>query len=175
MAMVKLVGTILLIAVSVSCGVMAAGGLRQRLTALRQLRRMLEALRLMIRYEALEVVQMTARLADDETLTELEFIPYINQYAASAVETGGESFAEAWHRAVDEHCGSFSKEDIPLIMRTGSVLGVCDCEGQLQSLAACCAECDRLIDEAQGQYQAKGRLYRALGAVAGALIAVVVI
>lgn len=173
--MIKGLGVIILLLMSALTGCLAAGGLRKRLKALRQLRAMLEALRLMIRYEALEAEQIAARLADDETLDELKFLIPLKEYSAKAFETGEETFAQIWKRAVEDAPGSFSEEDADLIVRIGANIGVSDCEGQLAALTLACAENERLIAEAQEQYHAKGRLYRALGAVAGAVIAVIAV
>ena len=57
----------------------------------------------------------------------------------------------------------------------GNVLGSCSCDGQLSALSLACEETDRLIIDAGEQYEAKGRLYRALGAIAGAVIAVIIV
>lgn len=173
--MIRAAGIIILLFMSALTGCFAAGGLKKRLKALRQLRTMLESLRLMIRYEALEVDQIAARLADDETLDELEFLVPLKEYSENSLKTGEETFAEIWKRAAENYPGSFSEEDLELILRIGANIGVSDCEGQLAALTLACSENDRLIAEAQEQYRSKGRLYRALGAVAGAVIAVIAV
>ncbi len=169
--MLRLAGIILLAAVCAMMGMLAAGSLKNRVKAVRQIRIMLERIRLMIRYEALEVNDIVRRLSDDDKLSELRFIPLLH----SMQENGEDDFHAAWDRAVDEARDELTDNDIALLKRTGSILGSCDCEGQLAALAVCCDEADRLAADAQEQYNAKGKLYRSLGAVAGALIAVIAV
>lgn len=172
---VKLTGIMLLLFMSVLTGFCAADGLRRRLYELKALRNMLEALRLMVRYEALEVTEMARRLNEGELSGKIEFISPLCGLIQSQVETGSMTFSEAWSKAVNENSGAFSDDDKALILRVGNVLGSCGCDGQLSALSLACEETDRLITDAEEQYRSKGRLYRALGAIAGALIAVIAV
>lgn len=173
--MIKLTGIMLLLFMSVLTGFFAADGLRRRLSGLKALRNMLEALRLMERYEALEVTEMVRRLCEGDMYADVGFIAPLNVLMQSEVETGSMTFSEAWNKAVDENRGAFSDDDRALICRVGNMLGSCSCDGQLSALSLACEETDRLIADADEQYRAKGRLYRALGAIAGAVIAVIVL
>lgn len=173
--MIRLVGTILLLTASVAAGSFAAEGLKTRVKALKQVRIMLESLRLMIRYEALEVSEIVRRLSENSELSRLNFITYLNKYSAECFDKGELTFDELWKKAVSENSDGLSAEDISVISRTGRVLGSCDSDGQLCALTGLCDETDRLINEAREQYLAKGKLYRALGAVAGAFIAIMLV
>ncbi|MCI7768263.1 MAG: stage III sporulation protein AB [Oscillospiraceae bacterium] len=173
--MVKLLGTILLLFMSALTGSFAAEGLKARVRELKQLRLCLESLRLMIRYEALEVTEIVRRLSEDSTFSGLAFIAPLKKYTDEACESGKMTFGEAWDKALSENRGSLSEEDIALASRAGKILGSCDCDGQLSALTLLCEEADRLIMDAKEQYMAKGKLYRALGAITGAVIAVIVV
>lgn len=173
--MIRLVGTVFLLTASVAAGSFAAENLKMRLKALKQLRIMLEALRLMIRYEALEVSEIVRRLSENSELSQLSFIAYLQKYSAKCFDSGEMTFEELWEKAVSENSGELSAEDISVISRTGRILGSCDSDGQLCALTGLCDETDRLINEAREQYIAKGKLYRALGAVAGAFIAIMLV
>ena len=169
--MVKITGIMLLLFMSAMTGFFAADSLRRRLCGLKALRNMLESLRLMVRYEALEVTEMVRRLCEGEISSEISFISALNELIQSEVETGNMTFSKAWSMAVNENGGAFTEDDKALICRVGNVLG----DGQLSALSLACEETDRLIIDAGEQYKAKGRLYRALGAIAGAVIAVIIV
>ena len=85
------------------------------------------------------------------------------------------TFDGLWKKAISENSGELTAEDLSVISRTGRILGSCDSDGQLCALTGLCDETDRLISEAREQYLAKGKLYRALGAVAGAFIAIMLV
>lgn len=173
--MIRLVGTVFLLTASVAAGSFAAEYLKMRLKKLKQLRIMLESLRLMIRYEALEVSEIIRRLSENSELSQLSFIVYLQKYAAECFESGEMTFDELWEKAISENSGDLTAEDISVISRMGRILGSCDSDGQLCTLTGLCDETDRLINEAREQYLAKGKLYRALGAVAGAFIAIMLV
>lgn len=173
--MLKITGIMLLLLMSALTGCLAADGLKKRVKALKQLRMLIETLRLMIRYEALEVMEISRRLADDNKFSMLTFIPYLNENVLEYVGHGEMTFYEAWDKSVSEHSDSLTPEDTALLRRIGSCLGSCDCEGQIASLTMYSEQADKLISEAEEQYRSKGRLYRSLGAVAGALIAVIAV
>ena len=173
--MIKLIGTALLLITSIMTGSLAAEGLKARVSALKQVRIMLESLRLMIRYEALEVSEIVRRLSEDRELSGLKFISPLKNYSDECFEKGLATFDEIWERALSENTGDLPNEGVSVLSRTGKILGSCDCDGQLSALSILCEETDRLIAEAKEQYLAKGKLYRALGAVAGAFIAVIAV
>lgn len=168
----KIIGIALLAVMSVMCGCYASDGLKKRAAALKSFRTMVESIRLMVRYEALEVSDIVRRLSDDGALRGLDFICLLKSYMD---EDNVTPFSKLWSKAADNGCESFNEEDMELIKRTGNVLGSCDCEGQLSALSSIMAQADRLIAEADEQYKSKGRLYRSLGAAAGALIAIVIV
>lgn len=173
--MIKLIGTLLLLMTSVMTGSLAAEGLKARVKALKQVRIMLESLRLMVRYEALDVPEMLRRLSEDKELSGLKFLSHLKNHSDDCFEKGLMTFDELWERILKENAGDFPDEGISVLSRTGKILGSCDCDGQLSALSILCEETDRLIDEAKEQYLAKGKLYRALGAVTGAFIAVIAV
>lgn len=173
--MIRITGIILLLIMSVCTGWLAAGNLKKRVRALRQLRAMLEEIRILIRYEAAEVSEIIRRICNSSGFEELLFLNALSDCGDRLCAYDGETFSDLWNKALSERPGSFSEEDLELIGRIGSCLGTCDCEGQLSALSLLMVQTDKLITEAEEQYNAKGRLYRSLGAVAGALIAVLVV
>ena len=136
---------------------------------------MLEALRLMIRYEALEVSEIIRRLSENNELSDLGFIAFLQKYSAKCFDDGEMTLDGLWEKAISENSGGLTAEDLSVITRIGRILGSCDSDGQLCALTGLCDETDRLISEAREQYLAKGKLYRALGAVAGAFIAIMLV
>ncbi|MGN0666346.1 MAG: stage III sporulation protein AB [Huintestinicola sp.] len=170
----KLTGIVILAAMSICTGFIAADGLMHRLQALKQLRMMLENIRLMIRYESVPLDEIFRRLSENESYDRLLFIAPAAEML-QGVPYAGTSFSSQWEDIVNKHCGSFTREDTDIICSLGTVLGTTDTEGQLSALSLAVEMTDTLISDASEQYRAKGRLYRSLGAIAGALIAVIII
>lgn len=169
----KMIGIIILVVTSSAAGCFASAELKSRAANMRQVRLMIEKLRLMIRYEALEVSEISRRLGEDESLGGIPFLKNLSENVPLFLE-GRETFCECWRRSVRD-CGVFSPEETALLFSIGDILGSCDCEGQLSALSLCGEEADRLAARSEEAYRAKGRLYRSLGAVAGALIAIIII
>ncbi|MGN0641678.1 MAG: stage III sporulation protein AB [Huintestinicola sp.] len=172
----KIIGIFILITMSALTGCLAANGLKRRVDALRQLKLMLENIRLMIRYEAAPLGEIVCRLCESGAYGRLDFLPSLREsLEGEDIYSAEMNFNLFWSAALEEHRGAFSEEDMTLLANLGSVLGTTDAEGQLSALSLAEAETSNLISGANEQYRAKGRLYRSLGAVAGALIAVVII
>ena len=169
----KIPGIIILIITSCAAGCFASAGLKSKAENMQQVRLMIEKLRLMIRYEAIEVSEISRRLAEDDSLSGLRFLGELWKNASLFYE-GNETFCACWRRAVETDW-TFSGEERDLLYNIGDILGSCDCEGQLSALSLCGSEADRLAALAREAYAAKGRLYRSLGAVAGALIAIIIV
>lgn len=131
---------------------------------------MTEKIRLMIRYEEATVYEIVRRCAEDESIKELEFTETLCRCTDENTP-----FSAAWSKAVRESRLRLTDGDRSLLMRIGNILGTTDCEGQLSTLSGILAEIDKAIEDAEEQYHAKGRLYRSLGAIAGAAIAVIIV
>ena len=79
---------IFMVVESAAAGSFAAESLKKRLKTLKQVRIMLESLRLMIRYEALEVSEIIRRLSENSELSELGFIAYLQKYSTKCFDAG---------------------------------------------------------------------------------------
>ena len=122
--MISLVGTVFLMTASVAAGSFAAESLKKRLKTLKQVRIMLEALRLMIRYEALEVSEIIRRLSENNELSDLGFITYLQKYSAKCFDDGEMTFDGLWEKAISENSGELTAEDISVISRPKRVSGL---------------------------------------------------
>ncbi|MCM1577876.1 MAG: stage III sporulation protein AB [Ruminococcus sp.] len=170
----KITGIVILILSSCLAGCLASAELKRRAENMRRIRLMIEKLRLMIRYEALEVSEIARRLAEDESLGGLDFLTELTDSVSGFYGDGcGETFRACWRKAADN--AGFPPDERDLLFNIGDILGSCDCEGQLSALSLCAAEADRLAALSLENSAAKGRLYRSLGAVAGALIAIMIV
>lgn len=170
----KLAGICIIVTMSVLSGWIAAGALKKRVSSLRYMRELIESLILMIRYEALEVDDIALRLSDTESFDELSFVKLLGS-STEKLRSGENTFREIWDMAADKCDDGFAAEDTELLRRIGSVIGSCDTQGQLSALSLYAIRADKLISDAEEQYKSKGRLYRSLGAVAGALMAVIAV
>lgn len=61
------------------------------------------------------------------------------------------------------------------LIRLGTSLGTTDCEGQLAALALCRTQLESAAAEAAENVRVKGRLYRALGFLGGAMAGIVLL
>lgn len=169
----KLAGICIVAAMPLLSGRIAAGALKKRVSSLRQMRELIGSLSLMIRYEALEVDEIALRLKDGG-FDELSFVKLLGS-STEKLKDGEKTFREIWDLAADKCDDGFAAEDTELLRRIGSVIGSCDTEGQLSALSLYALRADKLISDAEEQYKAKGRLYCSLGAVAGALMALIAV
>ena len=94
--MIRLVGTVFLLTASVAAGSFAAESLKKRLKTLKQVRIMLEALRLMIRYEVLEVSEIIRRLSENNELSDLGFIAFLQKYSTKCFDDGEMTIDGLW-------------------------------------------------------------------------------
>lgn len=166
----KLLGIIIAVIISALTGNYYAVRLGRRLELLKKLEYMLEKMEILIRCRSATVYEMIRELSRDKRLEELEFLKYI--------DVGGENitFHEMWERGVNDFRSACLKsEDIDLLINIGAELGTSDTQGQLESLAMSRASLSLMIKESQEEYAKKASLYRSMGVLAGALVAVLLI
>lgn len=159
----KLFGLLLLLIAAVSCGCHAADGLRKRVIRLQQLRRMLNAITIHLRYTLPTVQELLKLLSEDPDYTAL---PFLYQAAADPSD-----FPAAWQTAISESHG-LSHEEVTLLHRLGHTLGTTDLEGQLSALALCDQQLAALQQKAAAHADSHGTLYRTMGVLTGLFLVI---
>ena len=89
----------------------------------------------------------------------------------------GVPFPQAWEEAVRKTAedAGYRKEDLPLLLRLSEVLGTSDVDGQIKGIELMERELEASYEEAQAEQKTKGKLYRSLGALAGAGVVVLLL
>ncbi|MCM1328565.1 MAG: stage III sporulation protein AB [Ruminococcus sp.] len=168
MKMLKFAGIILIISVTSFAGFYFSSALKKRETMLKKLNFMLEEILILLRYKSATVYEIAETLASDERFSEFEFL--------GNVKPGGKTFRESWCGAVyGSTLSGMKKSDIELIADIGKKLGTSDLEGQISTVLLQRSELETLIAAAEEECSKKAKLYRSLGALSGAFIAVMLI
>ncbi len=83
----------------------------------------------------------------------------------------------AWTDAVEQlrSCSFCGKAEAELLAELGRELGTCSAEGQLSLLALHGARLEKLSAEAEEDARGKGKLYRSVGSLLGAGLAILII
>lgn len=166
----KFLGIITVVIISALTGNYFAVRLGRRLELLKKLEYMLEKMEILIRCRAATVYEMISELSRDKRLEGLDFLVNMG---------GGEeglTFHEMWESGVKNFRPACLKsEDTDFILSVGAELGTSDTQGQLESLAMSRAALALMIKESQEEYAKKASLYRSMGVLAGALVAVLLI
>ena len=91
--------------------------------------------------------------------------------------SGGCDFRRAWANACGTlaRCGFCRADEQQLLCELGAALGTTSAEGQLRLLELYGGRFAQLRAAAEEEYRAKGRLFRSIGALAGAGAAVLVL
>lgn len=167
--MLKFAGIIVIISAASFTGCYFSAALRKRVLTLKKLNYMLEEILILLRYKSATVYEITETLAADERFSEFEFLGIIKPES-------GISFQQSWCNAVygSSLCG-IKKSDIELIADIGKKLGTSDLDGQVSTVMLHRSELEALIVSAEEEYSKKAKLYRSLGALTGAFVAIMLI
>lgn len=143
--------------------------LKFRCVFLKNISYMLEDISLMIEYDAAEVGDIIKRLCSNKRYEELDFL--------KALQSKKESdFSYLWEKSVSEKNYDFlTDEEIELIKDIGRKLGKTDICGQLNTIKYEKSQLEKMLKNAEDDFMAKGKLYRSLGVLCGAFIAILFI
>lgn len=157
---------IVLIIISALMGGYFSNRLKLKCRFMRNIAYMLEEISMMIEYEAAEVGDIIKSLCCNERFAELDFFGVLNKEKIM-------DFSNSWEKAVCECNYNFlSYEEIELIKDIGRKLGKTDVAAQLNTIKYEKNVAERMLKKAESEYIAKGKLYRSLGVLCGAFIAV---
>lgn len=167
--MLKFIGITVIISVTTFTGCYFSSALKKRLIMLKKLNYMLEEILLLLRYKSATVYEIAETLAGNERFSEFDFLKNIDRDCDI-------SFQQSWCKAVygSNLCG-MKKSDIELIADIGKKLGTSDLDGQVSTVMLQRSEIEAAISAAEEEYAKKAKLYRSLGALTGAFVAIMLI
>ena len=149
-------------------GILMGQRLRKRAELLNRIRLLLVRMERELTVRHLPTAQLFRELAEDPDFFSLTFLK-----EASQCFDGRESPAEVWKQAVS---GQKDLSECPgaveLLCAAGGIIGTSDWESQTASLVLLQEKTEEMIRIAEAKAQAEGKLYRGLGLLAAALLAV---
>ena len=165
--MLKTAGIIVVIIVTTMTGSYFSNMLKVRVVNLKKINYMIDEIIIMLRFKASTVYEISEILKRSDRFSEFEFLNKIDKSV---------SFQQSWYNSVLSYppCG-MKKSDVELLADIGKKLGTSDLEGQISTLSLQQAELLSSISSAEKDYFQKAKLYRSLGVLAGAFIAVMLI
>lgn len=167
--MLKLMEIIVIILATSFIGCYFSAALKKRMIMLKKLNYMLEEILLLLRYKSATVYEIAETLAGDERFSEFEFLRNIRPEI-------GRSFQQSWCGAVyGSELYGMKKSDVEFIADIGKNLGTSDLDGQISAVMLRRSELEAAIVSAEEEYSKKAKLYRSLGMLSGAFIAVMLI
>lgn len=167
--MLKVIGITVIIAVTSFAGGYFSSLLKSRAVMLKKLNYMLEEILVLLRYRSATVYEIAEALAADERFSEFKFLEKVKPDKEK-------SFRQSWCEAA-ESCKIYGlkKCDTELLMDVGRKLGASDLDGQISVIKLWQTELSAAISSAEADYIGKAKLYRTLGVLAGAFIAIMLV
>lgn len=174
MNIMKITGCIMVIASSSAIGFYFSSQIRQRISDLRELRKLIGLLRGDIRYAATPMPEAIAALAKRHNGNFKEFLDYVSE---KLCELSGQTFALIWRSGVDTMLSSTSlnRKDKLLLAQLGDNLGYLDKDMQVNTLDLYIAQMDEEIADLSRTVRGKAYLYNTLGIMAGIFITIVML
>ena len=159
----RLWGILLLLIASAGTGYYAAGRLRRNVHSLELLCAWTEDAAACIRYSHMETAELLSFLSVHPSYREFRFMQSILSEMSPQIPP-----QTLWQKALRQDAAVPGCAESALT-GLGTSLGTTDCEGQLAALALCGTQLRQAAQNARETVQTKGRLYRALGLLGGAM------
>lgn len=165
----KWLGIFCLFLTSAGLGMYAARSLRTRLRHTRQLSALLTDFAAHIRYQCLPLEDLLHLYAEHPNYSAFTFIKRVSREFCTEIP-----MCILWKDAVSAD-DAIVPEAKTILTNLGNVLGTTDLEGQLAALALHRRQLDELTEQLKETSQQKGELYRRLGVLLGAMLAVMLL
>lgn len=167
--MIRLMAAFLFTAAGAAAGVSLSMRLKEEREICREIGEVFRCSALQIRYRGMDVYELSSELKCKSGLDNLTFLRELpDRYCC------GEDFHVLWKNALDNQ-QRIPNEERRLLSRFGEILGTSDVDGQLASIAVLEAEILGLEAKRDENYQRKGKLFRCVGVLAGAMTGILVI
>ena len=154
-------------------GVLFSQRLNKRLFELKLIERLAQRIQVRLEFRSLSTEEILDQLVCDSTFQSFSFLPHC-QHLMQKDEL---SFPKAWKAAVEKKKNSLSlnEEELQVLVSLSEIIGSASVQRQLSSLEGVQKELHRMIDDAQNDCKKKGKLYRSLGILGGAAVAIITI
>ena len=167
--MLRIIAALMFTFAGAMYGVSRSLGLRTRVKRSEEIVSMLERIAVIIRTTGSDVYSICRILASDSSFTELRFRDRL-----PAQHDITEDFHVIWQNAVSSQT-DLTADECELLSELGRCIGTSDCEGQLKVLSALTEKARGIHAAASEAYTSKGRLYRSVGTLFGAMAGIIII
>lgn len=170
--MIKLIGALMILAAGAMIGFGQARRLRERPVELRRFIMMLQQLETEIEYGFTPLPEALYKLGRQHRA---QLSGMMADIAAQLKSEAGVTVDEAWRRSVGRYWPSLAmnQEDREIIVQLGAVLGTSDREDQLKHLRLAVSLLAAREAEAAEERRKYEKMWKSLGLLGGALIAVI--
>lgn len=133
---------------------------------------MIEKMQTYLKYEKMPTGEMVEQLSANHSLEGLCFLKHCREGMQD-----NPNFPVVWKSSVEQSTPQLSlvQEDYEILDLIGGVLGGSDLQSQLGGLTLVSGLVKQNLNDANGQKETKGKLYRSLGVLSGIGIAVLVL
>lgn len=167
--MIRFLGILLIFTASSSAGMFLSGNIKNKRERLLKERKMLEEISIMIRFNSLTLKEIIYELINTEIYNTFKFLKILDKRLNESVP-----FQEMWEQSV-RNDDTLSADEIKLLSELGCSLGTTDAEGQLSTLNIYKTRLDEMIEAETEKYRVKGKMYRSLGVMFGAMIGILIV
>lgn len=168
--MLRLAGAVLLTGGGAALGLCAAARLTGRVRAIGALLEALEDLERELSFRLASMPELLSRAARARPPAG----EFFRACLAGLEQLGEKSLEEIWDEALPA-AGDLGEHPADILRSLGGVLGRYDGERQRESISAACLALRRCLAEAEAERKRLGKVYGALGTVAGALLAILLL
>ena len=162
----KLLGAMLLLAASVTCGCSMAEKLRNRVTFLQTLIRLTDTVITELQSNLPFIADLLPHLAEMPAFRSLHFLQSAAQNA--------DAFPESWQDAVTADA-ALTQDMREVLITFGQTLGSTTLEGQVSALRLCQQQLTVMRDSAAEQFRQKGGMLRSMGLLCGMFLVILLL
>ncbi|MGN1481660.1 stage III sporulation protein AB [Porcipelethomonas sp.] len=167
--MIRLIGILFIFAASSGTGILMSDKIKNTRERMVKERKMLEEISVLIRFNSMTLKEIAAELNSIDIYRDLGFLSNLNIRLNEKC-----SFPKAWEISVSED-KTLTPEEKKLLSELGCTLGSTDTEGQLSTLNIYKNRLDEMIESETEKYKVKGKMYRSLGVMFGAMMGILII
>lgn len=167
--MIRITGILLIFLTSTVLGMFLSNNIKNKRERLVKERKMLEEISIMIRFNSLTLKEIIYELENEELFCDFKFLKILKIMLDKPI-----SFPEAWEQAIKKD-DIISESEKKVLIELGFNLGTTDIDGQLSTLNIYKIRLDKMIEEESEKYRVKGKMYRSLGIMFGAMIGILIV
>lgn len=167
--MIKIIGCVLLVAVSTSFSLVYISGLRKRITGIQYFLNLLEGLKVKMQYELCTVPQFIKSL---EKENDKDFA-----YICAENLDFGYDLKTSWKNAVEKIALGYclAPDDIQIIKSFANELGQTDLSGQISNISLHIQQLNKNISQAEDIFKDRSRVALNTGVFAGLIVSILLI